>query len=510
MELVRGALAAANWPGNRALSATEFEAARAWEDVLDEVAALDAAGTLDAVARSVPFATALRALEVQARDARFTPPSTDAPVKVMSVAEAEGSFFDAAVLLGATDANWPEAARAHPLLSWAMQRTLRMPGSHPAQTTAESRARIEALLAATGPVLCTHAEEDASGALRPSPLLEDLGIKPVEAGDLELCAYSTPRVPCETVVDEGALPPLPSSEVSGGASVLKLQAACGFLAFAELRLRSRAPEGRDLGLDAGESGTLLHRALQTFWRETKSQEKLRSMSAEQREEAIARAVESALPSSLHLALKVRNAWDRAYLSIQRQRLRFLLRQWLPHELNRGPFTVADVERKELVEVGPLTLDVRVDRIDSVAGGVFLVDYKTGFQVGQKQWEGPRPDEPQLPLYALLAEAEELRGMAFGRLRAGKEMGWVGYQSEEGILPTLRSKANVKDMAALAAEWRRTLDRLAREFAEGNAQVDPKSYEKNCAGCAQRLLCRVDPSAAAERSDDAEEEEEILG
>ncbi|MGA7155319.1 MAG: PD-(D/E)XK nuclease family protein [Acidobacteriaceae bacterium] len=497
MELVRGILSAANWPGDRGLSAAEFEATRAWESALDTVATLDFAG------RRVAFAIALQSLELQLRDTRLTLPSTDAPVKVMSVAEAEGSFFDAVVMMSATDVSWPVVERTHPLLPWTMQRSMKMPGSDPALTAARSRAMIGAVLACCGPAICMVAREDANGALRPSPLLHELGMRAVDVSELELSNYAVEEVACERAVDEGELPQLPSMQVAGGATVLKLQAACGFLAFAELRLRGRAPESGDLGLDAGERGSVLHQALQAFWKETKTQEALRLMSAEGRYAAVTRAVEVAFVGKV----QARDAWDRAYLEVQKQRLRSLLLQWLPYELKRGPFTVMAVERMELVDVGPLTLDVRVDRIDAVAGGVFLVDYKTGVEIGVKQWDGPRPDEPQLPLYALLPESEELKGVGFGRLRAGREMAWVGVQAEEGILPAVRASANVKDMASLAMEWREMLDELARDFAEGRAAVLPKSFEKNCARCAQRLLCRIDPGALIDGSQNADEEGE---
>ena len=166
------------------------------------------------------------------------------------------------------------------------------------------------------------------------------------------------------------------NEVGGGASVLKLQAACGFLAFAELRLRATEPRSGTMGLDAGESGSLLHRVLQHFWRETKTQDKLRAMSLADRDEVLMRAIDAALPSRLQL----RDGWDRAYLSLQKHRLRSVLQQWLEEELRRGPFAVSDVERKELVTVGPLTLEVRVDRVDAVGEGLFFVDYKTGADV----------------------------------------------------------------------------------------------------------------------------------
>jgi ATP-dependent helicase/nuclease subunit B len=152
--------------------------------------------------------------------------------------------------------------------------------------------------------------------------------------------------------------------------------------------------------------------------------------------------------------------------------------------------------------------VRVDRIDSVGDGVFFIDYKTGYDAHPKQWEGERPDDPQLPLYTLLPEAEELKGVAFARVRTGRDMKWMGYQAEDGILPASRSKGNVRELGPLVDEWRETLTRLAEDFASGKADVHPKSFEINCARCAQRLLCRLDPASLLGMVE--EEEEDVDG
>ena len=494
MEFVRGLTHSAGWPGGRALTASEFETMRAWESTLDLVSTLDFSG------RRVDFSTALEALELQTQKTAYTPPSTGAPVQVLSFNDAEGSIFDAVVFLRATDANWPVSERANPLLSWAMQRSLKMPGGDPVRTATKSREFAEDLLKRSGSILFTYAAEDESGKLRPSPLLAQLGIQPIVAAAIVAPTTPIQKISLESVADSDKLPPLPSPEVTGGASVLKLQAACGFLAFAELRLRAREPRSGDLGLDAGESGSLLHRALQHFWKEIGSQETLRSMNWTKRDEVLTRSIDNAVSRRL----QVRDIWDRAYLSLQKERLRSLLHRWLEEELRRGPFTICDVERSELVTVGPLTLDVRVDRIDTVGEGVFFVDYKTGYAADPKQWIGERPDDPQLPLYTLLPEAHELKGVAFAKVRAGRDMKWIGYQAEEGILPVAsRSKVNVRDITSLVDEWRGTLARLAEDFAAGRADVRPKSFEVNCMRCAQRLLCRLDTASLIVATEDEE-------
>jgi RecB family exonuclease len=296
----------------------------------------------------------------------------------------------------------------------------------------------------------------------------------------------------DLVPDSDPLPPLPHPEVRGGARVLQLQAACGFRAFAELRLSSKDLETIHLGFDAPESGRRLHTALQLFWRQVKSQENLHSLSAEDRDRILRDSISQSLAQHLH----PNGAWDASFLAMQQQRLFVLLRAWLETELQRGPFTVLDSEQQQQVQVGPLTLDVRLDRIDSVytasGEGFVLVDYKTGLSGNPKDWldEHGRPDEPQLPLYTLLDADDQLKGLAFAKVVAG-EMKWLGYQAEEGILP--KSKVNqVVDLTAAVAGWRETLEGLAYDFASGHAVVDPKKYPATCKHCSQRILCRLDP------------------
>jgi probable DNA repair protein len=494
MEHIRALLAAAIWSGadsTHALTATEFEAARAWDSVLDMVSTLDFSG------RRVSFAVALDALDLQARRTLFAPPSTHAPVRVMSITEAEGCLFDSVVFLRATDDNWPTPQHAHPLLPWGLQRSLSMPGTDAAHDTGRSQAFTAGLLERTGSILFTSAAENNDGKLRPSPLLSEFGLQRLSPSDLLPPAPTKPHIETETVLDDMPLPPLTSHVVKGGAAVLQAQAACGFRAFAKFRLHSTGLDLRDLGLDVRDSGNHIHLALETFWKQVKSQKKLRESPPEEIDSFLRNSIDTALqrhftPSS---------PWDTAYLDLQRRRLHKLLKDWLRLEMQRGPFEVIDAEHKTTLSVGPLDLDLRLDRMDRVGDGedVVLVDYKTG-SASPKDWEDERPDQPQLPLYALYPSPETVKAVAFATIRPGKQMKWSGYQAEEGILPKARD--NHRDLNLLIEEWRITLTQLAQNFADGKAFVDPKNYPATCKYCDQRLLCRLDPTTLREHNDDA--------
>ncbi|MEO6817262.1 MAG: PD-(D/E)XK nuclease family protein, partial [Edaphobacter sp.] len=153
-----------------------------------------------------------------------------------------------------------------------------------------------------------------------------------------------------------------------------------------------------------------------------------------------------------------------------------------------------------VQIGPLRLSVRVDRIDIGQGGDIIIDYKTGV-AKPSEWLSGRPDAPQLPLYAVLSEAEQLEAVAFGQVRAGKDMGLQGFATsrDAGIRVP---RQHPDDLEAQVAEWRQVLTSLANDFYHGDIRVRPKSFPSTCTYCAQRLLCRIDP-ASFDQEDDEE-------
>jgi ATP-dependent helicase/nuclease subunit B len=187
-----------------------------------------------------------------------------------------------------------------------------------------------------------------------------------------------------------------------------------------------------------------------------------------------------------------------------------LNWWLDLEMQRGqPFEVKLSEKEfKNVSVGPLLLSVRMDRVDEVAGGEVLIDYKTGIAT-PSDWLTDRPDAPQLPLYAILSQADRLKGVAFALVRAGEGRDLKGYSVGEGILPGRQTK--LKEAATLEAQverWKQVLVGLAEEFHSGDARVRPKQYPATCEHCGQRLLCRLDVSSLEDDEEDTALEDEV--
>lgn len=99
---------------------------------------------------------------------------------------------------------------------------------------------------------------------------------------------------------------------------------------------------------------------------------------------------------------------------------------------------------------------------------------------------------------------ELGAVAFGNVRLGKEARLRGYAAREGLLPGKASKMEAGTFAAQVELWKEVLERLAEEFAAGDAPVRPKVYPGTCARCGQRMLCRLDASLLGEIEEDGVE------
>jgi ATP-dependent helicase/nuclease subunit B len=499
-EVIHTLLDAARWA--EGADSTEFQVRRKWESLLDELATLDFEGG------RIRFDEALQTVDRLAQQTLFAPESRNAPVQVMGPLESAGSTFDALWFLGAGDLAWPVRSGTNPLLSWNLQRELGMPGSDIQMDSDYARRMTERIAGSASTVFFSFPKETADGRQRPSNLLSGLNLSHVAVDDLLPPQSARETVVLEDADDDLTLSPLPDRIVRGGADLLKQQAACGFRAFAEKRLWATGLDSKEAGMDARERGNAVHLALQTAWRELGTQDQLKAMPEGERRALLARSIDEALTKMDAVGS---SAWDAAYMGVQRERLLDLLDPWLLAEMRREVPFLVKVSELELhdVRVGPLRLTLRVDRVDETEFGDVILDYKTG-AASPNAWLSDRPDEPQLPLYAILSQAENLAGVAFAQVRAGKDMDLAGYQTQDGILLRATKLKEAATLEAQVEEWRTILTGLAEDFSRGDVRVRPKKYPNTCEYCAQRLLCRLDISLLDQGSDPDAENEADLG
>ena len=483
-------LEAMGWPGDGPLSSADYQTLGAWGELLSEFS------TLDAASGPVPVERALDLIERSARARQFQPESGAAPIQVLGLFEASGLDFDHAWLMGAHDEALPGAPAPVPFIPTRLGRRFDLPRSSPARDLEFARALTVGIVRGAASIVVSRPARDDEGDLRWSPLFA--GLPEVSARDLD--AVPGPTYPdavfrssrMETIEDHEA-PPWTVSDgerARRGAAVFRLQAACPFRAFAELRLGAEGWDAADPGLSPLDRGVLVHDALERVWRELRSHAGLVGTRPARVDALVAGAVGASIRD-----LSRDRSWLRRprFAALETDRLSRVIRDWLVLESRRQPFTVVEQERSREVEVGGVRLTIRADRVDRVAdGGDVILDYKTG-DPSPAKWEGDRPDDPQLPLYAATAEAR-VAGVFFGVLKAGR-IGFRGIAATDGLMPGTSHGRESTPLAKRILEWAAVLDRLGREFTAGVARVDPKRGLRTCTHCHLAALCRVHESFA---------------
>ena len=507
--LVSRLLDQAEWPGRQAADSVQFQALERWQRLLDELALLDFDGS------RYSWTDFLALLEREARETIFAPQSQDAPVQIMGPFESSGQQFDAIWFLGGDDTAWPRRGRLHPLLPASVQRQFRMPHYAPEDDWELARVVTRRLVDSAPRIVFSNGERDKDAELRPSPLIAALfpAQSEPERASTERSAVATPEF--ETVRDDCGAQRWPQEQNAGGADVLRRQAACPFQAFAAKRLRAEPLNECDWGISPMEKGKLLHDVMQRLFSSTapfplRSRDDLvTAIDTHQLDSILETHVDGAIEAQF--GAEPADAWLRACLAAEKRRLLIRVGDWLALEAKRQPFIVEACEKRlQDVHVGQLKLNLRADRIDVLPDGSrLLLDYKTG-NVSTAGWEGDRPDDPQLPLYAAYGNVEDVSGILFARIRSGRIEFDGRVRDAQALLDaTIKTKKTLVPRPysdAMRDDWARVLEGLAGEFLRGEAVVRPRD-NKVCKQCDFGSLCRVAESSFVPAALDEDEEDE---
>jgi len=412
-------------------------------------------------------------------------------IELLAIEQASGQRFDHVLVLGLDEERWPLAGNPNPFIPVSAQQQAGLPRSTAEQAFAESERLWRHLTQAAPKIDVCYARQREGKEVLPSPML-DIQAQAIERLQPLWLPYM-PQVQVETAGFEPV--PLTGGKIAGGASGMKDQSACPFRYFAARRLGIKALSATEPGLSAMDRGTLVHRAMELIWARIGNQKALLAL-LDRPDDVLALVYET-----IHQAWpSIEHPVDRDVRRLESRRLQGLFRQWLKLEAERPEFTVSEREawRRWMVahHGGNLRLSVKLDRVDRDADGRMLIlDYKTSGRSSASDWLGERPNEPQLPLYAVI-EAEvrsSPHAVAFARIRAG-ELGFEGLADDDAGIEGIRTWRGKDDLPdkwdELVELWRDRLSRLAGEIVDGRNDVAPRD-ERACDYCDLKAVCRID-------------------
>lgn len=476
-----GVLGAWGWPGDEPLASDEYQAARTLREAIDVLASLDGIA-----APMGPEAAVAEFRRLCA--APFQPERGEPAVVVFDRLEAPGLDFDGLWVSGLTAAEWPRAPTPDALLPAGLQRRLGIPGATAEDCRADAAGTLDAWLGTAPEVVLSWPVQQDDARVEGSPLVPPLAPLPAPAVLPDAVAVAWAGRDALEPLPADEPPPLAANRARGGARLLELQGQCPFRAFAEFRLGARAFEEPSPGVDRRTRGDVLHCALDLFWGATGSSAQLAALGPVDRDERIARSVDSAIADLLPAGTGPRAA------ALERAWQVTTLGAMVALDARRPAFTVVEREQALAATLSGLGLSLRVDRIDRVDGRLVVIDYKTG-RASTGGWSGARMDAPQLPLYAVLHPGD-VGAIAFG-LATPHEARYSGVGADAALVPGLKAagtfdaEEGVRGLTwgELKARWHAWLGRLAEDHLAGVARVDPK-LPATCRYCHLDTLCRV--------------------
>jgi ATP-dependent helicase/nuclease subunit B len=485
------ALEAAPWAFRPRWSSTEYQAAERLRELLATLA------TGDALFGSQGRESAQRILRRAVRETPFQAQTGVPRVWVSGQSLDPFLNYDGLWVSNCSDEQWPPPTAPVALLPVRLQRQYGVVAASADAQLAHSRELQNRWLKRANHCVFSYADSAEGSLSSPSPLLP-------KSAPLLAAAAGAPQPHWQAMFESAPellslwdelAPPYSARELTRGVATLRAQSRCAFRGFAEARLDAQPLEQPIPGFNERERGEIVHHALEHVWSVVRDSTLLTALPAGEQGQLL----DAAAAYALDIVRKRRDPGKR-WRQREQARLRNLLGKWLDVERARAPFSVESLETNDQVaSVAGLSFRVRIDRVDRLADGArVLLDYKTG--AANADWRGERPDNPQLPIYALL-RPDALVAVAYAKVNAA-ESGFVAESERSKIFP--RSHATklegMASFADLVKVWSRRLERVAAEFAAGHAEVAPTN--KACNSCHLQGLCRV--PAALEEPDELHE------
>jgi len=471
------------WPHGVVLTSDEYQA---WQSV---VALVQEWQTWDQWLGKVSYREAVQLLVERLHQHPFQSESVSENIQILGLLEAESLPFDAVWIVNLNQNALPEPLHPNPFIPFHITSFYSLPHANILQEGLIAQNRLYGWVGLATDVVMSWCAYEGDRHILPCTLI-DL-FDPEEMSVNDRLIQSIAPIEIEAALDHSGAVLLPENGIIKlSLAVLKDQSDCPFKSYAKHRLNAGELLKETEKLSPLMKGQLLHKALEFFWQETKDHAQLIRYDANDLREKIISILDKTFITIFS------SVSDRAFLTepivhIEKERMLSLLEQWLSYEKTRVPFSVVSVEKKiEAVRSGVL-FSVRLDRVDELPSGDFLIlDYKTG-SFFKSSWSHPRLSEPQLPFYALIDEKALGVMVCQIKLDAFKYIGMV-CDSQSHHWQGFSSVNLIEDWVKQKETWQRIIDELIAEVKLGVAEVRPRS-KAICQFCEYGSFCRKNKS-----------------
>jgi len=494
------------WPGTRNLNSHEFQIIERWQKFCGEFGALDLI-----YPNGFGYDEALTKLTTLASNTIFQPRAPNhskIKVNILGTLEAAGLNFDCLWIMSMDDQTWPTPPSPNPFIPLELQRKHNMPNATTTRELEFCKDIINRWQRSATQVIYSYANQDNERVNRISSLLQHIPettlteILTNRLSEDDKNIQKTIEFNLERHIDSSAPKVASNEKNSGGTGILQSQIACPFQAFAKYRLKAKATNKFSPKAFRGE---ILHKALEEIWQTLKNKDTLckylNNLSS------LETLITTAINNGINFVLNQNNKqnFPNNFLRLEKLNLQNLLVKWLKIEAERAFFTVIETEKTAAINLGGLSLNLRIDRIDQLADGkIVIIDYKTGKEIPNiKDCENMPPTATQLPLYAIATSVNasdnsqnKIAAVFFAHINrencVGNHKPFAGIidqESQQLLSNKQYGKFTILDLETTITKWQESLSKVAEDFMCGVARISPCNQE-TCRLCGLQALCRI--------------------
>jgi len=453
---------------SRSLSSFEYQLLKKWQQVLLD---LESFSQLKSKFTSIDIINDLTHL---LKTTLFDIENKHPDIQILGLLEATGLVSQATWVSQFCAESWPMPVKLNPFIPFNLQHQYQLPHSSARRQLSYAKSTQKIWHRTWQNIFYSFTSNEDSPAT-PTPLLAHLQ---VETSKIDY--HSKYRQNCEPKleqIDDSYGSSYTLKKVSGGSSVIKNQAQCPFKAYMYHRLELKPQPLEQLGVNALDRGIILHTVLEKFWLKYQTSIRLNQLTSS--------SIENSLTDIYNEWIIKKHVYPEVIHQLELNRTIKIIKKWLSEEQKRPPFIVESLETTCNFTVNNLQFNLRVDRIDKLANGNYLIiDYKTSKKpLSVNQWQTPRVNEPQLPIYAL-ANTQKSHAIAFVTINANiqKIHGLSQYDTEISGIKAIQWQTQL-------ADWENDIVNLVAQFQAGYAAVNPKT-SGTCQFCELASICRV--------------------
>lgn len=469
---------------NRMFSATELQAHRSWNSLIESLTALSL------VSVPVSATTAISKLRRLVSEVTIQPRAVRVPIQIGEMVAMSGQSFTHLWTLGMNNSTIPGTPHPTPFIPVKLQKLHDFPQSSGSSLYQRIKRRMDNLIGGAQIVVQSYAATDEGQYFQPSGMLQNLQDFECDENSqlLQYTDYksllSTHSERCEEYSDWQVAKVAEPQHLTGGTTILKLQSQCPFRAFAEKRLHATQLAGSVLGISPLARGSLIHSMFERLYEDSQSIRKV--IKEADRDEYLRRARKIAKEEIDKYNSDIFRSFDADYVITELDRMVAIADQFFTEEIKRVGmlFSSVRIESRISGEVAGIPISGKIDRIDDRGDGSLLViDYKTG-RCSLNDLKGYRMKEPQLLIYACLLQqqGERVGAITYAKVKMG----------ETQLLKEKKQKNQFErygvQVDSLNLEnWNSYLEEIATNFLQGDAGVDP--MDGACNYCHISPICR---------------------